>query len=237
MLRSAGIPTLLGLLFAVPLTATTVTFTDRATWEATTPGFTTIDFEGLTETWRLYNTVEGVRLPIGVEEVQFIGLKPLPSPSYYLGVANTPGAENDFGSGSILKGPEFFQGLDRQILVNLPGGITSFGVDLMTVTWLDPTPYSYNIVWSTGAYSGFDTLAQPGRAFFGVTSDTPISQIRFILASGVADITYSALDNFSYGVADAGGEGGLGEVPETSTLMLVGTGLLLLSRLRRKQVH
>ncbi|MGH9614344.1 MAG: PEP-CTERM sorting domain-containing protein, partial [Bryobacteraceae bacterium] len=70
------------------------------------------------------------------------------------------------------------------------------------------------------------------QAFFGATSDTPITSATFTLVGTIpTDNTQGLLDNFTFGTANTGGQG---QVPETDTLLLSGTGLAGLA-LRKKR--
>jgi len=84
--------------------------------------------------------------------------------------------------------------------------------------------------------------ARPTRNFFGVTTDTPISQVRITLNSGFTNNTYGLFDNFGYGAAETSGGGGTGtdpgpteETPEVATTVLLGAGLLMMRWLKRRQ--
>lgn len=227
----------------LPLSASAITYTDRTLWELSTPGFVNIDFEGITSTFQSFNTSDGLT----VNGVQFIGLALTPSSPYQLWVVNPAGTgAEDFGSGSYLKGPMFSSGVpDRQIRVNLPPNIDSFGVDLMTT---GSTPQSFAIyVWSgQSPVGGWSVSTVPGnRTFFGLNAGAPITMIEFMLDTGVTYQTYPLLDNFAFGVAaplSAGTGGSSGEqtdpmgaeVSEGTTLLLVAAGLLVVQRLRRQ---
>ncbi len=232
LIGRAGPVLALLLVITVPVMATTVQYSDRPSWEAATPGFTNIDFEGIvTEQggWASYSDAAGLT----VADVQFIGL--VPPSSYALYVVNpVPGSDYDFESGSLLKGPYYFTGTSK-LIVNLPAGVTSFGADLMTLD--DSNPATFTVHLSTGEeWTDIATAARPTRTFFGVTSDTAITQIDFVLTSGTNSVTYAGLDNFSYGVADLGGGGeDPAETPEAATMILVGTGLIAVFGFRRRR--
>jgi len=206
LIGRAGPVLALLLVITVPVMATTVQYSDRPSWEAATPGFTNIDFEGIvTEQggWASYSDAAGLT----VADVQFIGL--VPPSSYALYVVNpVPGSDYDFESGSLLKGPYYFTGTSK-LIVNLPAGVTSFGADLMTLD--DSNPATFTVHLSTGEeWTDIATAARPTRTFFGV--------------------------NFSYGVADLGGGGeDPAETPEAATMILVGTGLIAVFGFRRRR--
>ncbi len=227
--RPPGLLPLLCVILAAPLWAGTVQYGDRSSWEAATSGITTIDFEGITDSWVSYSDANG--LTIG--DVQFVGVS---TSNYELYVRNPDtGGGDDFESGSILKGPTYWSGdPNRHILVNLPAGVTSFGVDLMT---LYSDPAAFNILLSTGdQFLNIATATRPTRRFFGLTSDNEITQLQFVLTGAASSVSYPGLDNFTYGTAGAGTGPDSGETPETATLILVGTGLIFLYRLRRKRL-
>lgn len=230
--RPPGLLILLGAILAVPVWATSVQYSDRVAWEAASSGLTGIDFEGITDTYASYGDASGLT----VGDVQFVGVQPASS-SYWLYVNNpASGSAEDYGSGALLKGPIYSSSdPSRHILVNLPTGVTSFGVDLMT---LDADPATFNILLSTGdQFTGINTAARPNRTFFGLTSDAEISSIQFVLTGGVPSTSIPGIDNFTYGAAGSGGGGGAPEqTPEAATLIMVGMGLILINRLRKKRL-
>jgi hypothetical protein len=227
-----GLGIALLLLAAAPLAGSTVVYDDRALWEAATPGFTNIGFEGLTSTYADYSNAAGLTQ----SGVQFLGL--LPS-SYQLYVVNGSYFPefHDWGSGAILKGPSYFETQPtRELKVLLPANVNSIGVDLMTIA---SEPGQFTVVLSTGEqWTGIGTLDKPNRRFWGVSTDVPIAEIHFQLTSGINLTSLPGLDNFAFGTLGAGG--GVppdpeAETPEMATIVLVGTGLILLRRLGRRR--
>ena len=215
------------LLLAAPLSATIVEYADRVTWELTTPGLSTINFDDgdydNSDTYQSYNTASGLT----INGIQFIGQYSIDT--YFLYVVHENISGHDFDSGAILKGPAYqTANAYRYIQVNLPTGITSFGVDLMSV---GTNQEGMSILINPGAYStAITTGIQPGSTFFGVTSDDDITQIQFKLTSGTSDVSLPALDDFSFGAA-----ADLSAVPEPGTYLMVGAGLLLIFRIGRKK--
>ena len=212
----------LSLLLAAPMAASTVVY-DRAVWEAANPLFTNIDFESSAP--GAYNS----GLTVGA--VQLRGLTGDTDTLWVADPVEYP--DYNFGSGRVVQGPYYFPtGFTREIQITLPGGVTTFGLDLMA---MNSGPETYTVALSTGEqWTGIPTLASPGRAFFGVVSDVPISMAHVIISSGLAAETYPVIDNVSYGVA--GGTGGPGpeETPEAATMLLVGAGLIFICRIRRR---
>ena len=166
--------------------------------------------------------------------------------SYYLYALNPAiGDAQDFGSGTELRGPYLpctvvgacASPHTSYLSVTLPSGATSFGLDLMTAY---PQAQSFTIqLDSIDVGLVITTQARPTRTFFGVTTDAPISQVRITLNSGVINQTQGLFDNFAYGAAGTSGGGGTtdpsGDTPEVATMLCVGSGLMAMRLLRRRQ--
>lgn len=217
---------LLALGGASVMTATLVSYTALPDWEGATSSYSLVDFEE-TASYVSYPTNSGYTYN---GEVQFLGITS-GVPSYPLTIVDAgayPGF--DHGSGDVLRGSVYQPNPPTPLLrVSIPSGVTSVGVDLMTYNALGPAvPQSYIVrIGATDYY--VDTLAQPGRQFFGITSSDPISQVDFILNSGTAN-TYALIDNFRYGTAASGTE-----TPEPGTYLLVGGGLVAAGLFRRRR--
>lgn len=227
MLRSGsshfvGIVLIIAASTAVPAYATSILYTDRAAWEAASTGLVTISFEGLASSGipGNFSTAQGLTL----SSVQFFGLTP-PSSYYLLVVDPAQSTEHNWQSGDILEGPKAeWASATGYIQANLPAGVTAVGSDIMTRT---PDQGALLVSISTGESFLLATFSRPNRAFVGITSDEPITYIRFQPSSG-----YALMDNFSLGSASAPEA----ETPEADTMILGATGLLgllLARRLRR----
>jgi hypothetical protein len=166
-----------------------------------------------------------------IDDVNFIGYQN-GTPTLF-GKNPASGTDDDFLSGTLLRGPEFWSGpccpAGSYLVAVLPAGITSFGLDLMSAY---PAGASFRI-----ELDGLDvgvivtTQSRPNRTFFGVRTDTPFAQVKVIMDSGTLFTTYGLFDNVSYGLSSGGGGGGPGpggETPEALTLLCVGSGLLLM---------
>ncbi|HUS06131.1 MAG TPA: hypothetical protein VMZ52_07545 [Bryobacteraceae bacterium] len=197
---------------------TTVTFVDRATWLGASTSVTTIDFSGPAAGTAVdYSTSSGLT----VSGVQFLGIFSATGYSLSNVFANASQPWYDWGSGAILRGDDYSATYTRSIRAYLPsGGATSLGVDLMTGNTNGGT-YTVRVNGTTDYL--VPTFARPTRAFFGISSDTPITRIDFINPVN----TYSVIDNFSFGSAAAPAAA---ETPEVATMLLCATGLLLISR-------
>jgi len=178
-------------------------YTDRASWEAAATGVTTVDFEGI--------------LPIGGVAVyrggglSLAGLSFLGSfdGGFYLAVVKLGvGSDYDWGSGATLQGPSLTGtpcgsypcgGPNPKIRITLPAGTTAFATDLMT--WI-VSDIPIAITLSTGETFTRHTLPRPGRAFFGVTTDVPLTHVDITAAPTTA---YPSVDNVSVGQKGAGG--------------------------------
>jgi hypothetical protein len=216
-----------------PAYATVVTYTDLASWQAATSRVLTADFEGLTPGGPItsYNTATGVS---SYPNVQFIGLSS--SGSNLLDVEDTSyvawAAFRNFGTGDALS-----QLMDRPsngsplpyIHVVFSTPVTAFGSDLFTS---GPNALSFAITVLSTPYT-VTTNPLPTPAFWGVTSDTPITSADFTLQGTTFNGgSHEFLDNFRYGTAQA--QGPPPDVPEAATLVMIGSGLIGLAYMRKR---
>ena len=221
---------LFGLAVAAPLVSgATITYTDETAWSSASMNLTAIGFEGLApaNSFSLYSTSAG----LAVDGVQFVGVD---GGGYQLSVndANFISPFFNWGTGAILAGPQYVSAtVTPSIQVNLPSGVTAFGVNLMTAS---PNATSFSITLSDGTTQMVSTFARPQQAFFGATSDTPITSATFTLVGTIpTDNTQGLLDNFSFGAANTSGDQ-TGQVPETDTLIMIGTGLGGLALMKKR---
>jgi hypothetical protein len=219
---------------ARPAYSTTLTtYTDLASWQAATSGVLTADFEAMTPGGPVtnYNTASGVS---SYPNVQFIGLSS--SGSYLLDVEDTSyvawAAFRNFGTGDALS-----QLMDRPtngsplpyIHVVFSTPVTAFGSDLFTS---GPNALSFAITVLGTQYT-VATNPLPTTAFWGVTSDTPITSADFTLQGTTFNGgSHEFLDNFRYGTAQA--QGPPPDVPEAATLVMIGSGLIGLAYMRKR---
>jgi hypothetical protein len=201
------------------------TYTDLASWQAATSGVLTADFETSTP----YNTATGVS---AYPNVDFIGYSSVPS--FWLQVVNTTGSPFwDFGSGNAL-----MQDMNRPtagspplpfIHVVFSAPVTAFGSDLFTTS---PTALNFAVTVQGTQYI-VNTFTKPTRAFWGVTTDTPISFADFtVQGTNPTGGTEAFLDNFRYGTAQAGPPPP--DAPEAATLVMIGSGLIGLAYMRKR---
>ena len=160
--------------------ATTMTYSDRISWELATSGITTVGFEGIAPDNSFVSqgtntTIEGVNFS---SHLMFVIGKDY---------AESGGVFN-LGTGAILFGHSV------GIYAGGIGDITSFGIDLRGY---DEAFTTFNLTLSTGD-SFPKTVTNPTGGFFGVTSDVAFSSI-------LIDPTTSfiIMDNFSFGEATA----------------------------------
>ena len=186
----------------VPAYCTTITtYTNPATWQAaTSAGYQTVTFEGLTppNTETPYNNATGVT----ASGVDFIGYNS--SGVSDIQVVDTSGVFTWFNWGT---GDALIQSLDRPnsssplpyINIVLPANISSLGLDLFTTS---PQALSYTITVAGNQYT-VPTFSQPTLAFWGITSDTPITSVQLTLAGTTFNSSSNELlDNFSFGASD-----------------------------------
>lgn len=220
------------------------TFTDRATWQASTTGRTDIDFSALglaAGGYTSYSTAAGLTM----SGVTFTGYDSSNN-SYFLYALNPDsGWDENFGTGTLVKGPFWYQSgatTTTYLQMVLPASVTSLGLDLGTIV-----PRGGNLrVQVDGVYLASPvTTATNSLTFLGMTADAPISQVRIYVDSGSLTATQALIDNVSFGellVSGGGGGGGGGapppgaETPETSTLLYVGSGIYFLAWRRKRTV-
>ncbi len=211
----------------VPAYSTTITtYSSLSAWTAaTSAGYQTVTFEGLAPSGSSsdYYSATGVTS----DGVEFIGYS-------YTGASDVQVVDTsafswyDWGTGDAL-----LQTLSRlnagsplpYVNIVLPANITSLGLDLFTTS---PQALSYTITVAGNQYT-VPTFTQPTLAFWGITSDTPISSLQLTLAG----TTYNSasnelLDNFSFGASD------LTAAPEAGTYLLIGSGLIGFVVLRKR---
>jgi hypothetical protein len=203
------------------------TYNNPATWQAaTSAGYQTVTFAGLTpaNTSTPYNSPSGV----AASGVDFIGYNS--SGVSDVQVVDTSGVFTWYNWGT---GDALIQNLDRPnsssplpyINIVLPANITSLGLDLWTTS---PQALSYTITVAGVQYT-VPTFSQPTLAFWGITSDTPITSIQVTLQGTTFNgSSNELLDNFSFGVSD------LTAAPEAGTYLLIGSGLIGFVLLRKR---
>jgi hypothetical protein len=212
----------------VPAYSTTITtYNNLATWQAaTSAGYQTVTFEGLTpaNVSTPYMSATGV----ASSGVDFIGYNSSGASDVH--VVDTSGAFTWYNWGT---GDALIQNLDRPnsgsplpyINIVLPANITSLALDLWTTS---PQALSYTITVAGNQYT-VPTFSQPTLAFWGITSDTPITSIQLTLAgTSFNGSTNELLDNFSFGASD------LTAAPEAGTYLLIGSGLIGFVLLRKR---
>ena len=162
-----------------PAYSTTITtYSNSAAWQAaTSAGYQTVTFEGLTPpgTETDYYSANGVT----ADGVDFIGYSTTGSSDIQV-VDTSAFSWYDWGTGDAL-----LQSLSRPnagsplpyVNIVLPANITSLGLDLFTTS---PQALNYSITVAGNQYT-VPTFSQPTLAFWGITSDTPITSIQLTL--------------------------------------------------------
>jgi hypothetical protein len=212
-------------LLALPLPATTV-YWNSTDWQANTSSFSTIDFESTTPA--SYSTAAGLT----VDSVQFIGYTGGVPANFLYAFDPSTDPSQDFGTGKFLKGP-FQTASPGYLQVNLPADVTSISFNLMTV-FADSGEFAVTLS-TGGSWSNIGVASRPDMAFFGATSDVPIAAVQIWQTAGMPYQSYPVYDNFSFGTAGVVGPPPE-ETPEVATLLMVGSGLFLVWRFRRRRI-
>jgi hypothetical protein len=204
--------------------ATITTYADPSAWQTASNTQQTVTFEGLApaDSSATYSGSTG----LSTAGVEFIGYTY--SGTSWIQVIDTNFSSwYNFGSNDAL-----LQDMDRPnsssplpyIHIVLPANVTALGMDLFTVS---PSALSYRVTLAGTQYT-VPTDARPTEAFWGVTSDTPIATVDLTVQGTVYNgSTMALLDNFQYGTAD------LSQAPEAATFVLIGSGLIGISLLRK----
>jgi hypothetical protein len=226
----------LALMVTPAYSVTITTYSNPTTWEAAASGLQEINFAGLAPAGgaTTYATSTGVTS----NGVEFIGFTATPG-SYDIEVIDTTASQwsqyYDFGTGDSAALNE-----DRPtsgsalpyIQISLPTPVTAFGMDLFTAS---PSGLSYTVTVAGTPYTVATNAASGSPpytpAFWGVTSNTPISTITLSLQGTVYNgSTFAFLGDFQYGTASLD----MGQAPEAATFLLIGSGLIGLIALRRR---
>jgi len=206
---------------------TIITYNNPATWQAaTSAGYQTVTFEGLTPpgTGTSYTSATGVT----ASGVEFIGYNSGGTSDIQVFDTSSVSWYNDGTGDALLQAaspmPSSFSPLPY-INIILPANITSLGLDL----WTASSPgMSYSITVAGNTYT-VPTLTGNTEAFWGLTSDTPITSLQFTVpGSTPSSGTEALLDNFSFGASD------LTAAPEADTYLLIGSGLIGFVLLRKR---
>jgi len=212
-------------LAVIPARSTTITtYTDPNAWQAASNLQQTVTFEGLapTDGSTTYQGATGVT----AGGAEFIGYTS--SGASWIQVIDTNFSQwYNFGSNDALA-----QSMDRPnssspvpyIQIVLPANVTSIGMDLFTVS---PNSLNYSITVGGNQYT-VPTDPRPTEAFWGITSDTPISSVTLTVQGSVYNgSTTALLDNFQFGTAE------MSQAPEGATFVLIGSGLIAIAGLKK----
>ena len=191
--------------------ATITVYTDRSSWEATVGTFSTEDFSGVADTGELAANVEHT---LGLLTFSYTG-----GPDFGRPAVTSNYFEGDPAqvSGTASAGPHVFE---------FPYSVLAWGADFTNAS----TGALLDITMAGETIALVDYLPNPGTGFFGIISDTPFSQIIISASTGLPFDEIFLLDNVSFG------EQAETPVPEPASLLLFGTGALVVSaRMRRRK--
>jgi hypothetical protein len=214
-------------LMVVPAYSTTITtYTSLATWQAaTSAGYQTVTFTGLAPAGSSsdYYSASGVT----ADGVEFIGYSSTGASDIQVVDTSALSWYNDGTGDALLQGasPASNGAPLPYINIVLPANVTAFGMDLWTTN--NPA-MSYSITVAGNTYT-VPTLAGNTEAFWGITSDTPVSSLQLSVPTAtVSSSTEALVDNFSFGASD------LTAAPEAGTYLLIGSGLIGFVLLRKR---
>ncbi|MEP6538453.1 MAG: hypothetical protein ABJF23_24145 [Bryobacteraceae bacterium] len=225
---------------ASPVYSTTVEFAGRAAWLAAVSGVTTTTFDTPVGGYTPPAPGGNVSLPFGgitLDGVTFRGYND--TTEYALAIV-TPGPSSQYynwGTGGAILVGDIYQGALAHFHISFATAVTAWATDLMMGNGVTG---NFTVTVNGGACSTAcvaPAFAFPQAAFFGMTSDTPISFIDLFVASNGRP----ELDNFSTATANGGGgpgggdpgNGGGSETPEVTTMLLCASGLTSLARLKK----
>ena len=207
--------------------ASTVFYSDRASFLSAVAPATNIDFEGIAPAGSYASifgsTISGVTFT--TDSGVLAAIDPAYAPSYY-----------DWGSGATAIGYYYAD----PIRGTLSAGKNAVGADVMIVDYANggvaEEMFAVITLLDTSTVTqSISTLAIPGRAFMGFTADQEIVSIAFYTpdiraGSGPNFYPFSAIDNFVFSTVAP-----TSTVPEPSSLLLVASmGAILLRRQIKK---
>ena len=213
---------------AVPAFASVVnTYTSRTTWLADSSGVQNVDFAGLAPV----NGVSSIFYSLNIDSVAFTAVQG--AGSFGMQAVDTNMAPwYNFGGGNALMMPNLITLPVPYFHIVLPSAVTSFGVDLMSVS---PGGVGYTVT-ADGTSFTVPTFTAPTPGFFGATFDSPVTTIDITpLGISPGDYTNALMDNFSFGTAAGAVTPPTDETPEAATLVMIGVGLVGLRTIRKRQ--
>jgi hypothetical protein len=198
-------------------------FTDQSAWVSALAGApTTINFEGLapnntTDPQTYIGSGPGANTTVG--GVNFaIGAAGADNMMFIAGDGNyLPVSVLTVGSTSLTGSPS-------DLLITLPSAVTALGFDFASLYVGDTA----TITLSDGSVQTVALSGDTQLAFFGVTAPGGINSVDISLAPGTYDVV---VPDFSYGTANT-----TPPVPEPSSFLLLGSGLVSLAGMVRRRI-
>lgn len=119
-----------------------------------------------------------------------------------------------------------------ELSIVVPSNATAIGMYLMSIGSLG----TYNININGTVYASPVTQLAPAPVFFGATFSTPITQPIILTMPGISGETEMIADfQFATSGTQQGGSGnGESQAPEAATMIMIGSGLVGLTGLRRR---
>jgi hypothetical protein len=206
----------------VSASASVTVFTDRTLWTTATANVVNIDFEGIAAANAVVQ-YDGSPDRLTIGSTTFQGFDQASS-GLDLEVNND--ISPNWGTGAVLQGPAPFSSNSR-LVATVGAGIFAVGSDVFALNGSDSDSGTVNMVLSIdGTVYHVNTIAGfSSHAFVGFVSDTAINSITFFPPSPDRVI----IDNFA-----TGGQLASNPAPEAATMIMCGSGILLMVWLFRR---
>jgi hypothetical protein len=197
-----------------------VIYSTFAEWNAAVSSTSTANFNGLAAgaTPEPYHHAAGFQAP----PVTVVGYN---GAAYYLRrQSGTAASPYNWGTQAVL---ESANSLNARLEILVTGSPTAFGLNVMTIGYANPVGISIN---GGPEYTVATSGDRAAPTFWGYTGDTAITRVDVRPLAPAAVL----IDNVSTAMAAvAPPPPPLSEVPETSTVLLTGGGLIVLGLWRR----
>ena len=203
---------------AVPANAATMIFTDRTAFNTAAGATTLVDFNSFTTEVNFRTT------PLDVGPFSIAGSGPGQGSRNRIDIPPAQFPSFDIDGTNLVN---MFVGSQSSVEITFDAPVFAFGADFSR---LNDGAVRTQI---SGAGESFVPPVDGGIRFFGFTSDTAFSNVRFENATGTTNSDGFSLDNVSFASA------AVGAVPEPTTwaMMIIGFGAIGGAMRRRRKVN